>query len=86
LSLGGRIAHALLGLKRDVRALVRDPARAGPLEAAGAHIVVGNVKDPGSLDVACRGVDVVVTTATMSKRGDDSPENVDWRGSAGRRR
>jgi len=51
-----------------------------------AHIVAGNVKDPGSLDVACRGVDVVVTTATMSKRGDDSPENVDWRGSAGRRR
>lgn len=79
-SLGGRIAHALLGLERDVRALVRDPAKAGPLEAAGAQVVVGNVKDPASLDAACSGVDVVVSTATMSKRGDDSPENVDMRG------
>jgi uncharacterized protein YbjT (DUF2867 family) len=79
-SLGGRIAHALLGLEHDVRALVRDPAKAGPLEAAGAQVVVGNVKDPASLDAACSGVDVVVSTATMSKRGDDSPENVDMRG------
>lgn len=79
-SLGGRIAHALLGLKRDVRALVRDPAKAGPLEAAGAQVVVGNVKDLASLEAACSGVEVVVSTATMSKRGDDSPENVDLRG------
>jgi NADH dehydrogenase len=79
-SLGGRIAHALLGLGREVRALVRDPAKAGPLEAAGAQVVVGNVKDPASLDAACKGADVVVSTATMSKRGDDTPENVDQRG------
>lgn len=79
-SLGSRIAHALLGLERDVRALVRDPAKAGPLQAAGAQVVAGNVKDPASLEAACRGVEVVVSTATMSKRGDDSPDNVDMRG------
>jgi NADH dehydrogenase len=43
--------------------------------------VFGDLKDPGSLAVACAGVDVVVTTATSGSRGGaDTPETVDLRG------
>ena len=79
-SVGGRIALELLESGEAVRALVRrtsDPAR---LKAAGAELAVGDLKDPPSLARACRGADIVITTATMSKRGDDSVANVDLQG------
>lgn len=41
-----------------VRCLVRDPAKAGDLEAMGLELQVGDVTDPGSLDGAARDVRV----------------------------
>jgi NADH dehydrogenase len=79
-SLGGRIANDLLDRRLPVRILARPTSQHGPLRDKGAEIALGDLRDPASLDAACRGVDAVVTTATMSKRGDDSPENVDLRG------
>ena len=76
-SLGGRIARELLDRGGPVRALVRDASRGAGLEAAGAHVVRGDLKDPPSLLAACGGVDVVISTASATRRTDDTPENVD---------
>jgi uncharacterized protein YbjT (DUF2867 family) len=43
-----------------VRALVRDPAKAGRLGAWGAELVRGDVTDAASLRAACAGVDAVI--------------------------
>lgn len=79
-SLGGRITRELLRHGGKVRVLVRDGAAASQLEASGAEVAIGNLKDPGSLRRACRGVDVVISTASATRRSDDTPENVDRQG------
>jgi uncharacterized protein YbjT (DUF2867 family) len=59
----GTIGSALVGLLRArgqrVRALVRDPERAGTLADQGAEIAVGDFADRASLRAAADGVDVV---------------------------
>jgi NADH dehydrogenase len=79
-SLGSRIAHQLLEGGERVRALARPASNRSALETAGAEVVLGDLKDPASLDRACNGMDVVITTASMSKRGDDTVENVELQG------
>ncbi len=76
-SLGGMIVRRLLGDGRLVRALVRSPAHRRPLEEAGAEVAIGDLRDPASLQAACRGIDVVVSTASATRREDDTVENVD---------
>ena len=80
-SLGGKIAGGLLRGGAAVRVLARPDSAAGALREAGAEIVPGDLKEPASLARACVGVEAVVTTASASKRGDDSPQNVDLSGS-----
>jgi len=60
--------------------LVRPTSDTAAVRAAGAEAVTGDLKDTGSLRRACSGMDVVVSTASASKKGDDSLENVDLRG------
>lgn len=79
-SLGGRIVRGLRERGDAVRALVRTSSQHEPLRRAGAEVVLGDLKEPASLELACRGADVVITTASASRRGDDSIENVDLRG------
>ncbi|MGE5927693.1 MAG: SDR family oxidoreductase [Gemmatimonadota bacterium] len=79
-SLGGKITRALLKRGGRVRALVRDRAAAPALEAAGAETALGNLRDPASLRRACEGVDVVISTASATRRTDDTPEHVDLAG------
>ena len=80
-SLGGRIVRTLLEGGGRVRALARHPGGpAAALETAGAEVMLGNLKDPASLRRACSGVDVVISTASATRRTDDTPENVDMRG------
>ncbi len=79
-SLGGRIAGGLLKGGEAVRVLARSSAATGPLREHGAEVATGDLKDPASLRAACAGIDVVVTTATATKRGDDTLENVDLQG------
>lgn len=79
--LGGRIAADLLGRGASVRALVRQPSQGEALRAAGAEIVVGDLRDPASLAAACRGVETVITTANSARRGGgDNVETVDLHG------
>jgi NADH dehydrogenase len=79
-SLGGKIVQGLLARGQEVRGLVRPRSDAGALARAGVQVVRGDVKDPPSLARACDGVDYVISTVSMSGRGDDSPDAVDARG------
>jgi uncharacterized protein YbjT (DUF2867 family) len=79
--LGGMIARMLLSKDRRVRALVRPPSNFKPLVDAGAETIFGDLKNRSSLDPACRGVRVLITTATSAKRGgEDTPKTVDLEG------
>jgi uncharacterized protein YbjT (DUF2867 family) len=79
-SLGGRIATGLLERGQKVRALVRATSHIDALRSAGAEIAGGDLRDPQSLELACRDIDLVIATASASKRGDDTIDNVDLRG------
>lgn len=87
-SLGGAITHALLARKTPVRILVRQAssteAHGGSVQeliAAGAQPVYGDLKNRGSLDVACEGTETVITTANSALRGGaDNPQTVDLEG------
>jgi uncharacterized protein YbjT (DUF2867 family) len=58
--IGSRIARALRVEDRAVRALVRDPADAGRLQALGCETVVGDMTDAASLRAAVEGCDAVI--------------------------
>lgn len=79
-SLGGRIARELLGRGDAVRVLVRPESNFPPLEAAGAEVALGDLRNAATLRLACEGVDFVISTASATRRADDTPENVDARG------
>jgi uncharacterized protein YbjT (DUF2867 family) len=82
--LGAEVCRRLSARGHPMRALVRPGSpRESALRALDASIVHGDLKDPASLDAACRGASVVITTANsmMSRRGGDSLESVDRDGS-----
>jgi uncharacterized protein YbjT (DUF2867 family) len=74
--LGFEVCRKLRERGKPVRALVRatsNPERVAALKAAGCETVVGNLRDRKSLDAACVGADVVistVTSVTTAKEGD----------------
>ena len=80
--LGAEILRALRDRGREVRALLRassDPGKRQTVFASGAEIVEGDLKAPASLRAACRGVSIVVSTAsaTRSRQPGDSIASVD---------
>jgi len=83
--LGGEICRHLVERGRPVRAMVRDssdPDRVARLRGIGAEVVRGDLKDPRSLEAACRGVRTVVSTAASvhSRQEGDSFDSVDRQG------
>ncbi len=91
--LGGMITQKLLKEGKDVRILVRhnSPSEqlvlqgmatsAQSLIDAGAKPMYGDLKDRGSLDNLCAGVDTLITTANSAMRsGDDNVDTVDRQG------
>ena len=56
---GSVLVPALVEAGVDVRAFVRDEAKAQPLKDAGAEIVVGDLEDPETIRPALEGVDKV---------------------------
>lgn len=81
--LGSEVCREIVAQGLPFRALVRPGAtKAQSLEAQGAEIVFGDLKDRGSLAEACRGVRTVISTAssTLSRRQGDSIESVDRMG------
>ena len=80
--LGSEICRLLRDRGAQVRALVRptsSPEKVDRLRALGVGLVTGDLKDPRSLDAACKGVDTVISTAstTISRQPDDSIQRVD---------
>src|SRR5918993_5787072 len=83
--LGSDVVRRIAASGKQVRALVRassDPAKRALLEASGAALVEGDLKDPASLQRACAGVDTVISTAsaTISRGGGDNLDTVDRQG------
>ncbi len=79
---GGEICQRLIRRGERVRALVRETSSKEKVEAlrsAGVELCTGDLKDPGSIAAACRGVDAVISTAssTLSRQAGDSIEAVD---------
>jgi UDP-glucose 4-epimerase len=62
---GSRLAHRLSQRGDQVRALVRDPARAADLRKAGIELAEGDLLQVDSLAAAVRGVDAVVHCAAF---------------------
>ena len=58
--IGTRVVHELRARDRDVRALVRSPARAGTLASWDVELVAGDVTDPASLRSAAAGCEAAV--------------------------
>jgi uncharacterized protein YbjT (DUF2867 family) len=65
--IGPHIVHTLRASDTPVRALVRDPARAGRLAAWGVELATGDVTNPASLRAACEGVDAVIHLVAIIK-------------------
>lgn len=66
--LGSQLVPALVARGHRVRASVRDPsdaAKAGPLQAAGAEVVAGDLGQPAQLRAAMEGVDTVFHLAAV---------------------
>lgn len=83
--LGRDICRRLSERGESIRALVRtssDPAVVAELQARGAQLARGDLRDRESLDAACRGVATVVSTATTtrSRQAGDSIETTDQKG------
>jgi uncharacterized protein YbjT (DUF2867 family) len=83
--LGREICRRLLDAGEPVRALVRrtsNPRVRQHLAELGAELVEGDLRDRASLDAACRGAQVVVSTATttVSRQPGDSIEATDQAG------
>jgi uncharacterized protein YbjT (DUF2867 family) len=83
--LGNRICALLTERGKAVRALARNtssPDKVAHLQKTGAEITRGDLKDPRSLEAACRGTHSVISTAssTLSRQEGDSIESVDRQG------
>ena len=79
---GSEVCHKLAKRGKQVRALVRvtsDKNKVEALRSAGIELCFGDLKEPGSLAVACRGITAIVSTAssTLSRAEGDSIESVD---------
>jgi len=80
-NLGGAVTRMLLAQGQPVRILARSQSNYQPLVEAGAQVVLGDLKEPGSLDAACEGVNTVITTANSAARGgEDTVQTVDLEG------
>ena len=83
--LGGEICRLLAEQGSAVRVLVRgssNPETVERLRGLGTEVLRGDLKDRASLEKACRGARVVVSTAssTVSRQEGDCIENVDRQG------
>ena len=80
-NLGGAVTRMLLAQGNPVRILARSQSNYQPLAKAGAQVVLGDLKQPDSLDAACQGADTVITTANSAARGgEDTVQTVDLEG------
>jgi uncharacterized protein YbjT (DUF2867 family) len=83
--LGSEVCRLLASRGEAVRALVRSTSAAEKIEdlrSHGVELCVGDLKEPASLEAACKGVNAIISTAssTFSRQKGDSIESVDGAG------
>jgi uncharacterized protein YbjT (DUF2867 family) len=78
--LGGELIPRLMAGGTGVRILTRDRARAGRRLGDSPEFVEGDVRNPGSLEIAMRDIDAVVSAITGFGPGGDGPRRVDFEG------
>lgn len=64
---GSEVCRRLVAQGKKVRALVRtssDPIKVSNLRAMGVQTVLGDLRDRASLEIACKGVETVISTAS----------------------
>ncbi|HVT44647.1 MAG TPA: SDR family oxidoreductase [Thermoanaerobaculia bacterium] len=86
-SLGSDICRRLRSRGHDVRGLVRpssNPDTVSALRQMGVETVEGDLRDPASLEPACNGADVIISTVTSirSRQSGDSFAETDTQGQA----
>ncbi len=69
--IGGLLCRRLCGEGREVRALARQPGRAGELKAAGCEVRRGDVLEPDTLGPALEGAEVAYYLVHSMGRGSD---------------
>jgi dihydroflavonol-4-reductase len=67
-TVGGAVVQELLDAGREVRALVRDVARAKPMLPAAVELVAGDVTDAASVKAAVAGCEAVFHTAGLPEQ------------------
>ncbi len=82
---GSEICRRLVAEGKPARGLVRrtsDAAKVAGLRKMGVQLIEGDLKDRRTLDAACAGCDVVISTAssTISRREGDTLQSVDLEG------
>ena len=65
---GGHLARALASTGQQVRALVRDPSRAGDLGVSGIELAAGDLREASAIARAMSGVDVVYHIAAIYRQ------------------
>lgn len=82
-TLGQTLVRMLREQGRPVRVLVRpgSVAKAEPLRALGAELIGGDIRDPGSLEIGCRGAThVICATSAGADRRDESRRMAEYQG------
>ncbi|WP_395676352.1 NAD(P)H-binding protein [Inquilinus sp.] len=83
--IGGAAARELRRRGRAVRAVVRDPGKAGALAESGCDIAVADIADTAALTAALRGAEGVLAVVPLNpSRGDAAAETRSLIGSLGR--
>ncbi len=78
---GRLIVSDLLASGFEVRALVRDEAKARQLLGDKVELVKGDIKDPATLATAFAGTDAVISAVgARGAKGPDRPEAIDYQG------
>lgn len=78
---GQLIVSELLASGYEVRALVRDTAKARKVLGDKVELVQGDVKDPATLTAAFAGTDAVISAVgARGAKGPDRPEAIDYEG------
>ncbi|HEY3203139.1 MAG TPA: NmrA family NAD(P)-binding protein [Thermoanaerobaculia bacterium] len=76
--LGTAVLQRLAKSGRAVRAFVRPTSPRGAIDAIGAELAFGDLRDAGSVEAACRGVETVIATANaVVPRGSASFEETE---------
>jgi dihydroflavonol-4-reductase len=65
---GGHLARALAARGTSVRALIRDPAGAADLSAAGVELAAGDLRDRRSIAAAVQGIEIVYHIAAIYRQ------------------